>query len=68
MVTNVVARVQVTVEIAVRGENWNEHTTMEQVQREGEELAVKQISKLCERYVKMIGTPLVEAVITRKRN
>lgn len=67
MVTAVFARVQVTVEIAVRGENWNEHTSVEQVHREAGELATKRVNELCQRYVKLIGTPQVEAVLTREK-
>ena len=66
MVTNVVARVQVTVEIAVRGENWNELSSVEQVHREAEELAVKRITELCQRYVKLVGAPMVEAIMSRR--
>lgn len=67
MVSEVVARVQVTVEISVRAETWNEGSSVEQVHREAEELAVKRITELCQRYVRLIGTPMVEAVMTRKR-
>lgn len=58
------ARVTVTVEINVIGENWNEHTDIGSLHREAKELAVKQITDLCERSraVSMVGTPKVEAM------
>lgn len=67
MVVKVQARVQVTVDIGVRGENWNEHTSMEQVHREARETAVKEITRLCQRYVSIVGTPLVSAIITEEK-
>lgn len=65
--TRITARVQVTVEIDIRNENWNEHTSVEAVQREGGEKAVAQITKLCERYVRLVGEPVVEAIIAKDR-
>lgn len=67
MKPNITARVQVTVEIDIRLENWNEHTSVEAVHREGSERAVAQINKLCERYVRLVGTPKVEAIIANSK-
>lgn len=58
------ARVTVTLEVVVRGENWNEHTSSDQLLREGGELATKIIREKTERYASIIGKPKVEAVIT----
>lgn len=63
---SVSAVVAITVEITVRGENWNEHTSVEQIHREAEELAVKRITELCNRYVRLTATPKVQSVITLK--
>lgn len=60
----VTARVTLTVEIGVSSATWDEKTVVNEVHREAELLAVKQIEKLCERYVKIIGMPKVQAVIT----
>lgn len=62
---SVAVRVAVTVEITVRGQNWNEHTSAEQLHREGGELAVKRITELCQRYVRLTGVPKVEAITTK---
>lgn len=58
------ARVTVTVETWVVGENWNEHTDIGSLHREAKEMAVKKLTDLCERSrsVVMFGTPKVEAV------
>jgi predicted nucleotide-binding protein (sugar kinase/HSP70/actin superfamily) len=64
MQKKIMARVQVTVEIDVRLDNWTADSTVDQVHREGCEKAVAEITKLCQRYVRLIGRPKVEAVIT----
>lgn len=61
------ARVAITIEITVVGENWNQHTSIEQLHREGDELAVAKITQLCQRYVRLIGAPRVEAVMVPDR-
>ena len=61
------ARVQVTVELDVRLENWDNLSTVEQVHREGGKHAVEQISKLCQRYVRLIGPPRVELILVEER-
>lgn len=66
MKKKVFARVQVTVEIDITLENWNESSTVDQVHREGSEHAVQRIEELCKRYVRLIGRPKVEAIITEK--
>lgn len=60
------ARVVVTVELYVTGENWNEHTDIGSLHRETKEMAVKQIKDICERsrQVTLIGVPKVEAIFT----
>lgn len=63
----IVAQVQITVQIAVANETWNDHTSMEQVHREAREIAVKRITELCRGHVKLVSVPLVEAVITEKK-
>jgi hypothetical protein len=50
----------------VVGDNWDEQSSVEQVHREGSKLAIDRINKLCERYVKIVGVPKVEAVIVEK--
>lgn len=60
------ATVVVSVEITVRGENWNEHTAIEQLHREASELAIKRIIDLCQRYVRLIGNPKVTAILVEK--
>lgn len=66
MNATITARVQVTVEIDINNQNWNAHSSVEQVHREGTEAAVKQIEDLCRRYVRLVGTPKVEAIITNR--
>lgn len=61
------ARVAITIEIDVVGENWNQHTSIEQLHREGSELAVTKIKQLCQRYVRLIGVPKVEAIMAPDR-
>ncbi len=58
------ARVLVTVELTVAGENWNEHTDIGSLHREAKEKAIKQLTDLCDRTrsVQLVGTPKVEAV------
>ena len=68
MKTNTYARVQVTVEINVNIETWTEQSTIEQIEREAREWATKRITELCQRYVRLIDTPKIEAIITRKEN
>lgn len=63
----VTARVQITVEIDVRLENWAEDSTVAQVHREGGEKAVARITDLCQRYVRLVGAPRIEAIITEKK-
>lgn len=64
---NITARIQITVELTVRGENWNEHTSVEQLHREGAELGVRRITDLCQRSVALIGRPEVQAIITNPK-
>jgi hypothetical protein len=66
MAQRITARVQITVEIEVTLENWNEHTNVDQVHREGSEKAVATITDLCRRHVRLIGHPKVEAIIVPK--
>lgn len=61
---NISARVTLTIEIVVKNENWNEHTSSEQLLREGGEAAVKAIREKIERYATITGKPKVDAVIT----
>lgn len=65
----VTARVIVSVEVQVRAETWNEHSSVEQVHREAEELAIKKIEEACGRSIafKLVGSPIVDAVFTRKK-
>jgi hypothetical protein len=63
MKPNITARVQIVVEIDIKLENWNENSSVDQVQREGSERAVARITDLCQRYVRLIGTPKVQAII-----
>ena len=63
----IIARVQVTVEIDMISEQWNETSTMEQVHREGKQMAVERITKLCERYVQLVGVPSVLAITTERK-
>lgn len=58
------ARVTVQIELDITNENWNEHSSVEQVHREGGEAAVQKVIKLCDRWVRIIGTPRIEAIIT----
>ncbi len=60
----VYVRMQVTVEIDVTLENWNENSNIDQVYREGSEKGIATITELCRRYVRLIGKPKVEAIIT----
>jgi hypothetical protein len=66
MVTSVRAQVTLTVELSVKGDNWDNLTTMEQVHREASQLGIERITKLCDRWVRIIGRPKVEAIITEK--
>ena len=61
------ARVTITVELEVVGENWNSHTSIEQLHREGGEMAIERINKLCQRYVRLVGKPKVEAIMAPDR-
>jgi hypothetical protein len=63
---SIIVRATVSIELAVTGENWDDQSSIEQVHREGAKLAVDRINKLCERYVKIVGTPKIEAVIVEK--
>lgn len=63
---HVVARVAITVELTVRGENWNEHTSIEQLHREAAELGTKRVTELCQRYVRLVGTPKIETISTKR--
>jgi hypothetical protein len=58
------ARVQVTVEIVIHLDNWTDASTIDQIHRESSERATATITKLCQRYVTLIGEPKVEAIIT----
>lgn len=66
MARSVTARVTVSVEITVRSECWDDHSTVAQVHREGSDLAVKRITKLCDGYVRLVGTPRVEMIVVEK--
>lgn len=66
MRTKVIARVQITVELDLISEQWNDLSTVEQVHREGGQMALERIDKLCQRYVRIIGKPVVQAVSTTK--
>lgn len=66
MKTSVIARVQVIVELDLVSEHWDELSTVEQVHREGGQMAIERIEKLCQRYVRLIGKPLVQAISTTK--
>lgn len=61
---NIRANVTLTLQITVKGENWNEHTSSEQLLREAGEIAVKLIGDKVERYAAIVGKPKVDAVIT----
>jgi hypothetical protein len=62
------ATIQITVQLTLRGENWTEQATIEQIHREAETLAIARIKNLCERYVTIIGVPRVQAVLVNKDN
>jgi hypothetical protein len=62
----VLARATVTIEFNVQGDNWNESSSVEQVHREAAELAIAHVNRLCQRYVKIVGKPAIEAIITRE--
>jgi hypothetical protein len=62
----VAVRVRLLVEINVNSATWDGAVSVDEVHRQGELLAVKEIERLCQRYVKIIGQPMVEAVIARK--
>lgn len=66
MKTHVTARVQVTVELDLIGDQWSEQSTAEQIHREGSQMAIERIEKLCQRYVRLIGKPTVQMVTTSK--
>jgi hypothetical protein len=62
------AHVAVTVALTVRGDNWNDDTSVEQLHREAGELPLKRINDLCQRYVTIIGKPKIEAVLTNNQD
>lgn len=62
----ITARCQITVELDLSLENWNESSTIDQVYREGSERATARITDLCQRYVRLIGKPKVEAIMSVK--
>lgn len=61
---NIRAHVTLTIELYVKSENWNEHTSSDQLLRKGGEIGLKTIRDKIERYATIVGKPKVEAVIT----